>query len=66
MRDMTCGFLQKHHQLVGLAPISIQTLQVKRHDIYIFSNHHIFFIYPCTIIAKRWGLRKENMLDFLT
>jgi hypothetical protein len=93
LNDMACGFLQKHHQLVGSTPINIQARHVKvrgkyiyflsllccnfRSDqgrswqktikyIYIFSNHHIFFIYPRNVIAKRWGLRKENMLDILT
>jgi len=31
-----CGFSQKHHQLVGLAHISIQAEQVKGHGKYIF------------------------------
>jgi hypothetical protein len=44
---------------------------VAKNYIYIFkkfiyfSDHHIFFISPCTVIAKRRGLRKENMLEFL-
>jgi hypothetical protein len=37
LNDMACGFLQKHRQWIGPAPISIQARQVKRRGNFIFS-----------------------------
>jgi ketosteroid isomerase-like protein len=36
LNDTACGFSQKHRQLVGPAPISIQARQVKGRGKYIF------------------------------
>jgi len=36
LNDTACGFSQKHRQLVGPAPISIQAREVKGRGKYIF------------------------------
>jgi len=42
---MACGFSQKHRQLVGLAPISIQARQVKGRGNFFF-----FFLFCVAVL----------------
>jgi hypothetical protein len=45
LNDTTCGFSQKHRQLVGPAPISIQAQQVKGHD-----NFYFIFLFRVAVL----------------
>jgi hypothetical protein len=55
--NTTCGFLQKHHQLVGLAPISIQAWQVKGCDKFNFI--FLFGVVVLNLIKEEVGKKQQ-------
>jgi len=56
LNDTTCGFSQKHRQLVGLAPINIQAWEVKGCGKFYF-----FFLFGVVVL----NLIKEEVGKYI-